>query len=159
MSSRSAGSRPETVRSRRIISSRELHQLVAQGVAEIEIAAGERQGHALLQELRHAEQSLGRHERQDVGLLEIGVRGVDDERDAPVGVVIEAPLQGAVALLGVRQRDTGELLLLGIVVEVDVLAAQHVPIEAAVLDLVLPEVPELGGRRAGKENEQRRSTG
>ena len=134
-----------------------VHQLVPQGVAELGIAAGERQRDALLQELRDAEQPLRRHERQDVGLLEIGVRRIDDERDAPRGMVVEASLQDPVALFGEGERDATELLLFRIVVQVHVLAAQHVPVEAAILDLVLAEVAELGGPRAGKQREQDRS--
>ena len=64
-------------------------------------------------------------------------------------MVIEAPLQGGVALFRVRQGHPPELLFLGIVVEIHMLAAQHVPVEAAILNLVLAEGAELGGCDSG----------
>ena len=51
----------------------------------------------------------------------------------------EAQLQLAVGILGVGQRNPRDFLFVGIVVEIDVLTAQHTPIEAAVLNLVLAE--------------------
>ena len=135
----------------------DMHQLVADGMAEVAVAPGEREGDPALQELRDAEQALRRHEGEHVRLLEVGVRGVDDERHAALHVVCEAALQHAVALLGVSERHATQLVLFRIEVEVHVLTAQHAPIEAAVLDLVLPEVAELGRRRRGegREEEQR----
>lgn len=127
-------------------------QLVADGVTEIRIAAVERERDALLQKLGDAEQAFRRHERQHVGLLEIRVRSIDDERDAVANVVLEAQLQREVALLGVAQRHAGELLRLRIVVEVDVGAAQHAPVEGMVLNLVLAERSEL--RRGGDRRKE-----
>jgi len=57
---------------------------------------------------------------------------------------LKRALERVVALFGVRQSHAAQLFFFGIVVEVDVLAAQHPPIKAAVLDLVLPEVAVLG---------------
>ena len=135
----------------------DVDQLVAQRVAKIGVAARERQRDAALQELGDAEQSLGRHERQDVGLLEVGMRGVDDQGNAAAHRVVETPRQHAVALLGVSQRHAAELFLLRVEVEIHVVAAQHAPVESAVLHLVLPEVAELGrhrGRPRGAGHEQ-----
>ena len=122
----------------------DVHQLVADRVPKLGIAPAERQRHSTPQELGDAEQALGRDERQDVGLLEIAVRGIHDQRDAPRDRVVEASLERVVTLFRVRQRHAAQLFLFGIVVEVDVLAAQHTPIKAAVLNLVLPEVAVLG---------------
>ncbi len=133
-----------------------VHQLVADGVAELHVVAGERQRHAALQEIGDAEQALGRHEGQHVGLLEVGVRRVDDQGNAAVDGVRETPLQDAVTVLGVCEGDARQLFLFGIVVEVDVLAPQHMPVEIAVLNLVLPEVAELrrGAGRGAAEGQQ-----
>ena len=103
---------------------------------------------AALEEVGRAEQALGRGERQDVGLLEVGVRGVDDQRDPLGDVVPELHRQGVVARLGVGQRGGRELGLGGIVVQVDVRAPQDPPVELAVLDLVLAEAEELARTRS-----------
>ena len=131
-----------------------MHQLVAERVAELAVAAPERQRHATLQELRDAQQPLGRNEGQDVRLLEVRMGGVDNERDTPRDGMIEAPLERVIALLGIGERHPPQLLGVGVIVEVDVLTAEHVPIEAPVLDLVLAEVAELGGERRGERERQ-----
>ena len=123
----------------------DVHQLVTDRMPEFGVVAAERQRDATLQKLRDPQQPFGRDERQDVGLLEIAVRCVHDQRDAPRDGVVEAPLERVVARLGVRQRHAAQLFFFGIVVEVDVLAAQDAPVKPAVLDLVLPEVAVLGG--------------
>ena len=129
-------------------------QLVTQRMAEVGVAAGERQGHAAFQEFGGAEQPLGRHEREDVGLLEVSVRGIDDQRHSAADRVREPPLQHVVALLSVGERDPSQLFFFGIVVEVHVLAAEHAPVEAPILDLVLAEVPELRRGRRGEPRQQ-----
>ncbi len=60
------------------------------------------------------------------------------------------------ALLGVGQRHTGELFFFRIEVEVDVLTAEDLPLEATEVDLVLPKRTELGGcspRTAGDQEQ------
>ena len=123
-----------------------MHQLVPDRMPEFGVAAAKRQCDATLQKLGHTQQAFRRNERQDVGLLEIAVGRVDDQRDAPGDGVVEAPLERVVALLRVCQRDAAQLFFFRIVVEIHVLAAQHAPIETAVLNLVLPEVAVLAGQ-------------
>jgi hypothetical protein len=130
-----------------------VHQLVPDRVAELGVAPPERQRHAALQEFRDPEQPFGRDEGKDVCLLEVGMRRVHDEWNAPQHGVVEPPLERIIALFRVRQRDAAELFFFGIVVEIDVLAAQHAPIEPAVLNLVLPEVAELGAQRSAAGHE------
>ena len=81
-----------------------MHHLVPQRVPELGEVAPERQRHPALQEVGGAEQPLGRGERQDVGLLEIGVGGVHDQRDAGGDLMAELERQGVVARLGIGQR-------------------------------------------------------
>src|SRR5437867_5658817 len=131
---------------------KDVDQLVANRVPEFGVAATERQRHTPFQEFRDAEQAFGRNERQDVGLLEIGMRSVDDEGNAPRHRVIEAPLEVVVALFRVGKRHAPELFLFRIVVQVDVFAAQDAPVELAILDLVLAEVAELRRQEGGACN-------
>ncbi len=132
----------------------DVHQLVSQRVAEVGVAPGKRQRHAALQELGGAEQAFGRREGQDVGLFKVGVGGVNDQRHAAAHRVGEAPLQRVVARFGVRQRHPSQLLFFGIVVQIHMFAAQHAPVEAPILDLVLAEVPELRRGRRGEPGQQ-----
>ena len=135
----------------------DVHQLVAQGMAELRQVAAERHGDAALQEIGRAQEAFRRDEREDVGLLEVHVRRVDDERDAGGDLVAEAERERVVALLGIGERGAREFLLDRIVVQVHVLALEHAPVEPAVLDLVLPELEELGGGGArGTRHENHR---
>ena len=137
----------------------DVHELVTDRMPEFGVAAAERQRDAALEKLGDTKQPFGRNERQDVGLLEIAVRRVDNERNASSNCVIETALKRIVTLFGVRQRHPPQLFFFGIVIEVDMLAAQHAPIKAAVLNLVLPEVAVLGRQEGGKCDRYRDDTG
>src|SRR5690606_14205121 len=66
-------------------------------------------------------------------------------------------LEVRVALLPPRERETRDRLFLGIVVDVDVVAREHAPLEIRVLDLVLAERHRLPrSRAAGERNERKR---
>src|SRR5207249_4850831 len=100
-----------------------VHQLVANRVPEFGVAAAERERDPPLQELRDTEQAFRRNEGEDVRLLEVTVRRVDDQRDTARDGVIEATLERVVARFGVCKGDAAELFFFRIVVEIDVLAA------------------------------------
>src|SRR5690606_30036572 len=133
-----------------------VHQFVPEGVAELCVVAPERERDASLQVLGEAEDAVRDEARKDIGLLEVLVRGVDDERNALEGMVAESSLEDGKALLGVGECHARDPLLFGIVVDVDVLAAEHVPLEFAVLDLVLAERLRLGGRARREEHQRER---
>ena len=101
----------------------DMHELVANRVAEFRVAAAERQRDSSLQELRDPEQTLRRNKGKDVHLLEVSVRRVNDQGDTARDGVIEATLEAVVARFGVREGDAAELFFFRIVVEIDVLAA------------------------------------
>ena len=132
---------------------KDVHQLVTDGVPELGVAAAERECDPALQKLGDAEQAFGGNERQDVRLLEVRMRCIHDQGDAARDGMVEAPLERVVALLGIGQCDAAQLFFFRIVVEIDVLAAQHAPVKAAVLDLVLTEVAVL--REQGGSAEDR----
>src|SRR5690606_3895111 len=85
------------------------------------------------------------------------VRRVDDERNALEGVVPEPAFEDREGLLRMGERHAGDPLFFRIVVDVHVLPAEHVPLEVAILDLVLAERFRLGGRR--RRDEQQRERG
>lgn len=58
-------------------------------------------------------------------------------------------------MLGVYERGPCNALFLGVEEHVDVLPGEHLPVELAVLDLVLPEATDLRLRARGDEADQR----
>ena len=87
-----------------------------------------------------------------VGLLEIGVRGVGNDRLALVELVIERPRQLGVGHLRHPRDVQRRLALRGIVVHVEVLGLDDLEVEPAVLDLVAAEIlRRQGGRKHGQQ--------
>ncbi len=80
-----------------------MNQLVLDRVAELRVAAAERQRDAALEIFGDAQNAFRRHERQHVRLLEIRMRRVHDQRDAMTDRVVEPPLE-----LHVRALRIGE---------------------------------------------------
>ena len=115
---------------------------------ELGEVAAERQRYPALEEVGDAEEAFGRGKRQDVGLLEVGVRGVHDQRDAGRHRMAELQRQRVVARLGVRQRRGRQVAPRpGSSTGRRAGPSSDPPVELAVLDLVLAEGKELG--RAG----------
>src|SRR5688572_1735486 len=131
-----------------------VHELMAERVAKLRIAAAEWQRDTALEKLSDAKYSLGRNERENVRLLEVDVGCVHDEGNALTHFVPEAASQRVVALLGVHQSRASDALLFRIEEHVDVLSREHVPIELTILDLVLAEAADL--REPARSAEQRR---
>src|SRR5690606_37760571 len=133
-------------------------QLVAQRLEELRVVAAEREGDPAFEVFREPEDALGDEARVEVRLLEVLVRRVDDEGDAFERMVPEPSRELLERFLGVGEGEPRDWLLLGVVVDVDVFAVEDVPLEVAVLDLVLPERDRLAlsfrhGREQGEEQE------
>ena len=94
--------------------------------------------------------------REQVGLLELRVGLVEDDRDRARDLVLELARDLLVAALQVRRQPAQVLLELGVVVDLEVGALVDAPLELVVADLVLAVVRhELGpGRRAGQPQAQ-----
>ncbi len=124
---------------------------MAQRVPELGEVTAEREGDPSLQEIGSAKQTLGWREGQDIGLLEVGVRGVDNQGNAGGDFMPELQRQRVIARFGIGQRRGGKLRFSAVVVQVDVRPAYDPPVQLPVLDLVLPKREELGvGGRGGK---------
>ena len=109
-----------------------------------------RQDHAVLDRLREGADELGNEVERDVGLLELDVRLVVDERDAELDLVVERLAEPQVLALGVGDHLIEEGFFFGIVVDVEVRRLVVVPVEALVDDLVLAEGE---GRRGGERHQ------
>jgi hypothetical protein len=83
----------------------------------------------------------------DVGLLELRLGGVDDQRLAAGELMVEEPSVPEVPPLGESGCQVCGGALSGIEVDVEVLAAEDPPVEVLVLDLVAAEVLGRQGRR------------
>jgi hypothetical protein len=131
----------------------DVHELMAQRVAELGVAPSERKRDASLEKLGDAENSFRRYEGQDVRLLEVHVRRINDQRNALPDLVAESARKRIVALLRVHECGARDAFFFRIKEDVDVLPGEHVPIETPVLNLVLAEPPDL--RVSGRNNDRR----
>ena len=93
-----------------------------------------------------------------VGLLEVRVRGVENQRLTPAQIVVEHAVQACAPAFRQACGDGGRLALLRIEVDVEVVRVQDFECERAVLDLVAAEVLLRTGpartQRARRECEQ-----
>ncbi len=137
-------------------------ELVGQDSLELGVGAGERQDHAALRELRDPSRPLGDEARQRVGLLELAVRGVEDDRLTLLELVAEDAAQSIVGTLrhpgGVERRHA----LTRVIVDVEVRRAEDFEIERPVLKLVATELgqPRSDGgdqRQGGQQAYRHRS--
>ena len=90
-----------------------------------------------------------------VGLFEVGVGRVEQQRLPAAQLVIEQLLEARVPSLGHARRDVDALAFLGVVVDIEVLGLQHLKVELLVLDLVPAEVL----RRCRRGRQQRGDDG
>ena len=136
----------------------DVDQLVVQDALEVGVGAAQGKGHPPLEELREPGHPLREQARHDVGLLEVDVGRVDDERHPAAHGVAEAALQVAEALLRHARRDRGQLLLLRIEVDIEVLGLHPLPGQLLVLDLVLAEAVGLGPGRCRRQQNRRQQS-
>ena len=139
---------------RQLVEREHVDQFVPDDALEaVQVAVG-RDHDAALEELEEAADAVRDEARRHVGLLEVQVGRVEDDRDAVRQRQVEARLQRVVPVLGRLGADGREVLGLGVVVDVEVLRFEDVPLEAVVLDLVAPE--PLRARRGGQPQEGQR---
>ena len=136
------------------IKSEDVDQLVVQHPLEFGQRPAQRQGDSPLEEFGEAAHSLGQQIGDDVGLLKVDVRGIDDQRNAALHRVPELPLQVGVPLLGHVRGVPGQLLLLGEEVHVEVGRLHLLPAEVGKLHLVLAKVVELSLGWAGDQQQE-----
>ncbi len=128
--------------------------LVLQHVLELGVRAGERQHRTVFEELRDAAQSLTGGV-DDVRLLEIGLRGVQDDRLAALELVMQDARQTAIRAFRHACRVERAAPLIRVVVDVEVFGLNRLEVEVLVLHLVLAEV--LRSQRLGRKHEERRT--
>jgi hypothetical protein len=100
-----------------------VHQLVRQDVVQLGVGSGEGQEDAPLQVLRHAPGARAEQLGDDVGLLEVAVGGVENDRRAAPDVVVQHRGQPVVGALGHQGRVVHGLAGSLVVVDVEMLGA------------------------------------
>jgi hypothetical protein len=129
-----------------------VNHLVLEDVLELRVRAAERHHRAVPLEIGDAAGSFAGRLAQRVGLLEIGVGGVQNDRLPFPELVVQHLGQAGVAAFrhagGVHGRDPLAL----VVVDVEVLGLDDLEIELAVLDPVAPEI--LGVEESRREQQE-----
>src|SRR5262245_7044355 len=124
-----------------------MHQLVTDYMIRVGDRTAEWQDDATPQWLGDAARAFAKIALNGVGLLEVGVRGVQHQRLTASKLMGEQFLETCVPALGQPRCEIDPVLPGWIVVDVEVFGFQNTKIEFLVLDLVLPEVLGGGGNR------------
>jgi hypothetical protein len=111
-----------------------------QHVPEFRIASGEWKEDAAFHELGDASCAFGDQGWRNVGLLEMAMGCVKEERDRIVDLVAEQLREFRICLLCQTGSVEGSGSLRSVVVDVEVVGVDYLPIEIVILDLVLAEV-------------------
>ena len=124
-----------------------MDELMAKHVIGLGQRAGERQHDAALQPLGDAACSLANRAADHVGLLEIRVRRIENERLTGLHLVLEDARQARIPALGHSADACGAFALVFIEINIEVIGLQHFELEIFVLDLVPSEVLRLARAR------------
>ena len=114
--------------------------LVREHVIDVGVRAGQRHDVPLLEEVGEAAGAFADVARGRVGLLEIGVRGVEDDHLPLAEAVPQHAREPRVGALRHARRVHRRDPLSGIEVNVEVFGLDDLPVEGVVLHLVLAEV-------------------
>jgi hypothetical protein len=106
-------------------------------------------------EFEKSADTLRNEPRRDVRLLEMEMGAVEHQWNPMAYIVIEPLFVDLVAFFRQVRSALSQLLHLGVVVDIEVFCAQHLPLETRVLDFVPAEVVELGRGCLNKKNEEK----
>ena len=124
----------------------DVHHLVRQHVLRLAEVAGEEEHVALAERVGDAPRSLA-EVAGHVVLPELGARSEDEDRLPLLELMSQQRLEARVGPLRHLSRVGRHLGQFWIVVHVEVLGLQHLPVELAELDMILAEVAALGAQR------------
>ena len=133
-----------------------VNELVPDHVIRLVEGAREWKHDASLQDLRHTARGLADLPEHRVGLLEIGMAGVQDQGLSTLELVVQQTAQASIPALRHAARLPDDVFHLGVVVNVEMLGLQDLGIESLVLDLVATEVLRRRGiRQDGRPQQER----
>jgi hypothetical protein len=131
-------------------------ELVGQDVLELGVAAGEGQQDSIAQRLRDAARRLADMSVEDVRALKVGLRCVENDRLAPLELVVEQPAQAAVDPLGHARGVIGRRALFRVEIDVEVGGLDDLEVARLILDLVAAERRLAGGGHRHRRGEASR---
>jgi len=130
----------------------DVYQLVADHMPKIPHRAVVRDDDSTFEELKEPSDTFRDKAGSGVGLLEVEMRAVKNERDAVADVVVELLFKDLVALFRKERSALGEVFHFGIVIDVEVVSFQNMPVEIGVLDFIASEIEKL--RRCGGDKKK-----
>jgi hypothetical protein len=131
-----------------------VNELMTEHVIGFGEAAGEGQDDAAFGALGDATGALADLAGQHIGLLEMRVRRIQDQRLAAAQLVLQQLGDSRVPPLRHARGEGHRSFFLRVVIDVEVLGGEHLEVKLFVLDLVAPEI--LRARRRGRDKRQHR---
>ena len=132
-----------------------VNELVVEDALELGQRAAQGQGNPALEELGEAGDALGQVAGDDVRLLEVDVRGINDQRNSALHGVAESALGMTESGLGHVTGIRSQLRFFRVEVEIEVFGLHLLPLETVVLHLVLAESVQLTVPVAAHREHQR----
>ena len=114
-------------------------QLVDEDIAELVEIAGKGDDHAEAQRLGKAGDAGRQKVGKDIGLLELVVRLIDDDRRPVRKVVVQNLADVIVPFFEVLDGPHGQILEFRLKVKLYVLAFEDLPLEVSIADFVFPK--------------------
>ena len=130
-----------------------MHDLVAEHTIGFGQRRRKRHRDPPLGRLGHASDGVGKETGHDVGLRELRLAAVEHQRLPPVEGVPEDAGKARVPTLGELHRQPRGLLLARVVVDIEVLGAEHAEIEVGVFDFVPAEVLRVSATWSDDQSE------
>ena len=130
-----------------------VHDLVAEYVVGLAEVADKRHDDAPAERFREPADSLADFRVHDVGLLEVPRRCIQDQRLLAAQVVGQHCAQPGVPALGHTAGQASRVGGVGVVLDREVLGAQHLELKRPVPDLVAAELLS-GGRARGRQDDE-----
>ena len=118
-----------------------MRHLVLEDVLQLLVGPGEGKDDSLLEEIGDPARSLAwLFAAQRIGLLKVGLGGIENDGLALLVLMAENPGEALVRAFRKPSGIEGGGPRLRIEIDIEVLGAEHLEVEAAVLDFVLAEV-------------------
>src|SRR4030095_12375984 len=117
-----------------------MHEFVTDDVIGVSERAGKREHDPPPQPLGHAAGAFTYFASDDVGLLELDVRAIQNERLQSAELMVQQTLETHPPPFGKARGDLNTLLLARVEIDVEVLSLEDLEIEVSILNLVASEV-------------------
>ena len=117
----------------------DMHEFVVENSIELGIGTTQGECDSPLEKLGEARDPFGQHPGDHVGLFEVDVGGVQNQRNSPLNRVRQLTFYSPITRLGGASSKGGQLALLLVEVDIEVNRLQTLPGKLVELHLVLAE--------------------